>query len=354
MKRLAVALLCAGCSSTDGGAPPDLAAGSGDMAVQQVVDLGFNPYADLAGADFSVPPNADLSSSVPPDLATQDLAQGGTITVSIGPIALNPGDEKTVCQIMPLPNTGPIDVTRIDATLAPGSHHLIIYKSTANQATPIYNCGALDTSMGDVPLYIAETQMNNALPLPTGVAYQLPAAQMVRLEAHYLNASNQMVNGMGTITLTVGAQGNYQPADIMFCGSFTPLAQGLGKGVPPGMTTLPAGFYKPPAGVKVFGLTTHEHKRGTLMTVDKSTSTAPGTNLIMGQPYDNPPFNVYGDANLISFAANEGFRWQCNYNNTGNMTYYFGQSAENNEMCFFWAYYFPSAGRFLSQADCWR
>ena len=72
------------------------------------------------------------------------------------------------------------------------------------------------------------------------------------------------------------------------------------------------------------------------------------------QPYDNPPFNIYGDNNLLTFGANEGLRWDCSYHNTGQMTYYFGQSAENNEMCFFWAYYFPSVGHFLSSNDCWQ
>jgi hypothetical protein len=286
-----------------------------------------------------------------------DLAPGAlTVAVSIGPIPLAAAEERTVCKRFKLPTTTAINVVQIDSQLAPGSHHLVLYRSTATtEQTTIYDCPPLDISTGDIPIYIAETQADNLLPLPTGAAYQFEAGQMVRMEAHYLNASPNAIMGMGTIELTEGDPdpSKYQAADIMFCGTVTALSPGLGTGVPPGMTTLPAGFYAPPAGIKVFGLTTHEHKRGSLMTIDKSTSTAPGANLVMGTPYDNPPFVIYRDNDLLTFGANEGLRWQCEYNNTTTTTYYFGQSAQSNEMCFLWAYYYPSVGHFISR-ECWR
>ena len=53
-------------------------------------------------------------------------------------------------------------------------------------------------------------------------------------------------------------------------------------------------------------------------------------------------------------ASGEGPRWQCSYDNPDQTTYKFGESAQSNEMCFLWAYYFPSVGHFISQTDCWR
>ncbi len=292
-----------------------------------------------------------------PDLGPPDMATPVQIVpLQIGPIPLNPGQEKTVCSVFKLPNANPIDVIQINATLAPGSHHLVLYKSKATlEKVPPFDCPPLDISKGDVPVFIAETEANNSMPLPKGAAYHFEAGQMVKLEAHYLNATNQSVDGLGKVNLSVPLQpGTYQLADIMFCGSVLALSSQLGTGVPPGDTTLPPGFYKPPAGVKVFALTTHQHKRGALMTLDKSTSSTPGTNLTMGQPYDNPPFVTYDDDHLVTFKPNEGFRWQCQYHNPNNKTYYFGQSAEDNEMCFFWAYYYPSVGKFISDFDCWQ
>ena len=154
---------------------------------------------------------------------------------------------------------------------------------------------------------------------------------------------------MGTVHLTVGPAGAaYQLADIMFCGSVVELYT---KGVPPGMSTLSPGFYSPPTGVRVFGLTAHQHRRGTLMTIAKSTGRQDeGQVLVNGQPWDNEPFVKFGDANLLTFTPNEGLRWQCHYNNLDSDTIRFGESADSNEMCFLWAYYFPSVGHFISQA----
>jgi Copper type II ascorbate-dependent monooxygenase, C-terminal domain len=290
------------------------------------------------GGDMAIPFSGDMTGST-----VQSL--------TIGPINLAAGEERTVCSRFRLPSTSDLDVVQIDATLAPGSHHLILYKSDeTTEQKDIYDCPPLDTN-NEVPLYIAETKTNNHLPLPTGVAYHLVAGQMVKLEAHYLNASSNAIVGQGDVQLTIGAPATYQPADIMFCGSVVQLYT---TGVPPGMSSLNPGFYQIPAGIKIFGLTTHQHMRGSLMTIDKSTSSAAGTNLVMGKPYDNPPFVVYDDAHVLSFAAGEGLRWQCFYDNPDQMTYMFGQSAQSNEMCFLWAYYYPSAGRFISQQDCWR
>jgi len=296
--------------------------------------------------------NGGDGGSGQPDMATA----ANVMSLQIGPIPLASGQERTICSTFRLSNTAQIDVVQIDTQLAPGSHHLILYKSMATaERKDIYDCPPLDISNGDIPLYIAETQNDNKLPLPTGVSYQLAAGQMVRLEAHYINATPNAIMGQGNVHLTVGdSSKSYQAADIMFCGSVTPLAQQLGgQGVPPGMSMLPPAFFAVPAGIKIFGLTTHEHKRGSLMTIDKSSSTAAGQNLTMGQPYDNPPFVVYDDNSLLTFNQGEGLRWQCFYNNPDNMTYYFGQSAQSNEMCFLWAYYFPSVGHFISQ-ECWR
>ena len=298
--------------------------------------------------------SADLAPAQPPG---PDMGLP-SVSFSIGPIDLAPGEETTMCTIFRLPTTEPIDVVRIDSTLAPGSHHLIFYKSnlTTEQTSPM-KCAPLDIGFGggavkNIPIYISETATNNELNLPTGAAYHFEAGQMLKLEAHYLNASPNAIKGVGSVKLLVGPKTQtYQPAAIMFCGSVFELAT---TGVPPGMTTLRPGFYSPPAGTKVFGLTAHQHQRGTLMTIGKSTGAPdPGTLLVNGTPWDNEPFIRYDDAHLLTFSGNEGLRWDCTYDNPTNMTFKFGESAATNEMCFMWAYYYPSVGHFISQ-ECLR
>jgi hypothetical protein len=286
---------------------------------------------------------------------------GQATSLSIGPFALASGEEFTKCMVMPLGNTDELDAIRIDASLAPGSHHLILYRTGATTPSPApFDCNPFEGifSSGDVPLFIAE-KLETTLTLPSGVAYQFPAGTMVKIEAHYLNATPNALQGMGTVTLTPGTRDRtYLAADIMFCGSVGQLAN---ECVPPNQTdyTLRPGIYTGSGSVdltqlKFFGFTSHEHRLGSDVVISRSTSLEdPGTVLYENKSWDNPPLAVYDDAHLLTFGDNEGFRWQCSYDSadavpppTGDTC--FGESAATNEMCFVWAYYFPSVGHFVS------
>jgi hypothetical protein len=312
-------------------------------------------------------------SSAPKDLAHSP--------VTIGPIPLRPSQETTQCIVVKLPSDVDVDVVEIDATLAPGSHHLIIYKSQAlDESLKPSGCTSFSGVLGgDQPLFIAQSP-TSTLKLPTGVAWHLPANQMLLLEAHYLNASANMIQGMGSVTFIPGDPNQtYQPADLMFCGSVSQLGGGAGfsgncpsgVGLPPGqVTSLSPDFYggtvnttDPTKAVdltklKVFGLTGHQHRHGTDFKIWKTTDgTDPSglTPIYESVHWDNAPLEDFDDAHLISFAPNEGLMWQCTYDTSmESQSVCFGESAATQEMCFLWAYYYPSVGRFVQGRDCWR
>jgi hypothetical protein len=155
----------------------------------------------------------------------------------------------------------------------------------------------------------------------------------------------------------------YQAADIMMCGNQTSLDCNLGNGLLPGQTTeaLPLGKYTGGTGVdftklNVFAFTTHEHHRGTDVKIWKYTPTSPMSSLLLDNPdWSNPHLQVLDSAHLLTFGAGEGLSWQCTYNTSGDTAKVcFGESAVTDEMCFIWAYYYPSVGRFVSLNDCWN
>jgi hypothetical protein len=295
------------------------------------------------------------SSSPAPNQAAGDATQ-----LSIGPFDLASGQEFTKCAIVPLNNAGALDAIQLHATLAPGSHHLIVYRSSATQAqTTPTNCHPFEGILtGDVPLFIAE-KPDTLLTLPSGVAYHFEANAFVKLEAHYLNSTPNALQAMGTVEVTPGTTDRtYLAADIMFCGSVMQLANDC---IPPNTQsfTLDPGFYYGTKSVdfskiKFFGFTSHEHRLGTNVVISRSTSRDdPGTPIYQNSSWDNPPLEVFDDAHLLQFGPGEGFRWQCSYDSadatpapTGKTC--FGESAASNEMCFIWAYYFPSAGHFVA------
>src|SRR5262249_35766581 len=64
---------------------------------------------------------------------------GGEVTVvesSIGPITAASGDERTQCITVRLPNSVGALVRRFRTTLRQGSHHMIVYRSTATEESP--------------------------------------------------------------------------------------------------------------------------------------------------------------------------------------------------------------------------
>jgi hypothetical protein len=236
-------------------------------------------------------------------------------------------------------------VGSIHNVLGPASHHMIVYRvsDTVEQLTP-FDCqpfaDTLDPSKGS-PLMITQKK-DDLLTLPQGVAYSIADDQMLRLEVHYINPSGSSVQLTATSTFTPIPDADFRAeAGFLFIGNPT-------ISLPPNATTtLGPSFLSMPAaysGAKFFAITGHEHKLGTNVVVSVSSGVAdPGTSL-----YDVPGWNwaepktVFLDP-PVTVPDGSGLRFTCTWNNTTSSSVSFGESA-NDEMCFFWAYYYPDRG----------
>jgi hypothetical protein len=275
---------------------------------------------------------------------------GGTVTgpwtVTFGPISVPAGTENTQCVVKRLGNLNAIHVGTIHNQLGDSSHHMIVYQvnDTVEQPTP-FDCQPFTETLNPAkgsPLMISQKK-DDTLNLPDGVAFTLQPNQMIRLEMHYINATTNTVTLQSSSTMSETT--NFQnEAGFLFIGdpdiSLPPQVQ----------TTLgPAFLQLDPAyaNVHFFALTGHEHRMGTDVTVAVAANASdPGTmvynvsNWLWSEPatvYPSPPFTV---------PAGGGFRFTCTWLNTnaaGTPAIRFGESA-NDEMCFFWAYYYPNQG----------
>jgi hypothetical protein len=254
------------------------------------------------------------------------------------------GTERTQCIIKRLGNAAKMHVGQIHNVLGPSSHHMIVYRvnDTVEQPTP-FDCvpftETLDPTQGS-PLMITQKK-DDLLELPPTVAYTLQPNQMLRIELHYINATQAPVELTATTTMTSTA--NYKiDADFLFMGN-------ADIALPPGTTTTLGPTYFPMAQaqlgeINVFALTGHEHHLGTGVTVATASSTSDSGTTVYNPPNwlwsepatvrHDPPFQI-GDADY--------FKFTCTWDNTSTSTVTFGESA-NDEMCFFWAYYYPSRG----------
>jgi hypothetical protein len=273
----------------------------------------------------------------------------GQYSLSWGPVTVQPTEESTQCVWMRLSNDAEIKVHQMHNVLGTSSHHLIVYKDdmdTTEQRTPV-PCqpftGALNTSGKIFPMMITQ-KSDDRLTLPHAVAYTLAPHQMIKIEMHYLNPDDAATQATAKVELFAADPAAIRDeANILFIG--TPDIV-LG----PNRKTDVHAFFNPRraqldlANAKFFAITGHTHKLGLGVQVgiaelptSKPTPVYAPTSFLWNEPETtkhDPEF-------MVDIAG--GFDFTCSYYNNTNATIRFGESA-NNEMCFFWAYYYPSNG----------
>jgi hypothetical protein len=276
----------------------------------------------------------------------------GQQSATFGPLTVKSGSENTQCIQVRLKNMGTLRAHQIHNVLSQGSHHMIVYKTndTTEKLTP-YDCQPfVDTLNPEKGLPLMITQKHDdLLTLPANVAYTLDPMQMIRLEVHFINATANDIDVTATTTFLPIADSDYKyEGGFLFLGdpdiNIAPMSTAkLGPVFLPLTTLLPDLADK----AKFFALTGHEHQWGTNVTVSLAKdANDPGTSL-----YDVPnwswsePQTVNLDPE-VTVPKGGGFKFSCEWNNKSMSAVKFGESA-NNEMCFFWAYYYPSNGAFV-------
>ena len=301
------------------------------------------------GTDSGTAPGTDSGTTPGTDSGTDAGPTPGSYSLTFGPIEDVPvGGETTRCVILRLGNTEQLRVGAIHNVLSEGSHHFIVYRTNETVERPEpFECDpfvdTLDPSAGS-PLMITQRR-EERLELPHGVAFTLEPDQMIRLEMHYLNYTEAPIDITATATFEPIAPGDFMyEADFLFIGNpDIDIAARSSETLGPTFFRLPTDF----EGANFFGITGHTHQWGTNMTVDTAASASGATASVYDVPgwrwdepatvYHDPPFQV---------PAGGGFRFSCEWNNLSDERVSFGESA-NQEMCFFWAYYYPSRGAFV-------
>lgn len=275
---------------------------------------------------------------------------GERYAVEFGPITVAPGDEQTRCLNVRLSNTAAIKVHQMRNLLSAGSHHLIVYKNddpSTVESTEPYECspftGALNLNGMVAPVMITQ-KAEDALTLPDKVAYTFSPNQMIRIEMHYINTRDQPLEVRATSEFYAVPESEIEhEANILFIG--TPdidIAAGETKDIQAYFSPMRANLDL--TGTKFFAITGHTHQYGLNVTVATApTSGGARTSVYAPTPFEwsEPETTVHKPEFTVPTGG--GFDIKCSYRNTSGDRVQFGESA-NEEMCFFWAYYYPSKG----------
>ncbi len=308
----------------------------------EVVDPQPDNGVDTAVPDTAVPDTGAQPVDVSDDSSSQSVEM--TYSLFVGDWSMPSGAEITKCVVKRLTNTEEVWVQAIRTVLSQGSHHMVVYKSddTEERLEP-FSCTPFTETLtgGGYPLIITQIA-EETLAFPEGVALRFEPEQMIRLEAHFLNYYPEEIVAHGDVFFdTINLADVEHELDMLFYG--TPDFE-----VPAGGTfQTPWHFLDVKDGKKVFALTGHTHQYGTNVEVKFGNSID-----------DEDPISVYPPEGLVfdwaeapvaqyepalSFTEGQGFFYRCTWDNTSNKKLTFGESA-TDEMCFFWAYYYPSDG----------
>jgi hypothetical protein len=283
---------------------------------------------------------------------------GDKYSLTWGPVTVPAGQENTQCIWVRLGNDTEIEVHQMHNVLSTTSHHLIVYKDDMDmmeQTTPV-NCqpftGALNTTGMIEPIAITQKK-DDEITLPDQVGYKFAAHQMVKLEMHYINSGDADQDTQASVDFFSADPSTIKyEAAVLFTGSpdiGPPDSQGKPSGIAPGASYTLHEFFTVPSYLDlsqshIFAITGHEHKYGTGVQLQ----VAPSPTGQMTMVYNPMPFQ-WAEPATATFATpfaipqGGGLDIKCDWTNTGTTTAKFGESAED-EMCFVWAYYYPSQG----------
>ena len=270
---------------------------------------------------------------------------GDVYSLTFGPVDVEPGVERTQCVVKRLDNPEAIRVGRIRNNLGGFSHHMILYTTSDGEERPDpFNCNpftdSLDPSNG-APLMVSQ-KLEDTLQLPDGVGFVLEERQMLRIELHFINtsATTQSMTASTELALMPDALFEHE-AGFVFIGTPDITIPAMSQHtVGPVHIKMPADY----APAQFFAVTGHTHQWGTNVIVD--TADAAGTSVDgVYSPavfaWEEPETTFHDPA--FSLPSGGGFNFSCSWDNLSTAQVGFGESAQQ-EMCFFWAYYYPNVG----------
>lgn len=300
-----------------------------------------SPLAVLAGAlalacggEERAAPAAAAGDAGAADASTVEPFR---LSVTIPGVA--PGEEGTRCVKARLGNTEPVRVGRIHNLLSRASHHFVVstVEKEGESEQELYECPPFRAPLTGSPLAISQRH-DDDVALPPGTAYAIGAEQLLHLEVHYLNTGTETTDVVATTELyPVEPGATVEEASFLLVGD-------LAIRIPPGGEHAPEPVRVPlPAeydGVRFFAMTGHTHQFGTGVRVGIAAQGAAPEVVYDPPDYDwAEPVTKNFDPYLEVPPGGE-FSLSCRWNNTTDTELTFGESALQ-EMCFFWAYYFP-------------
>lgn len=143
--------------------------------------------------DNPPPPSAGFSP--------KPVAEGFTRFVLPTIPAIGSGSDVQKCQYIAGPSDSDRYVTIVDGQQSKGGHHIVLYANQKSEPVGTSrDCTGDDTlSIAFLGAYGGEGNSTGAAPVPEGVAFKLPKGQALMTSTHFINASQEAVDGQSVL-----------------------------------------------------------------------------------------------------------------------------------------------------------
>jgi hypothetical protein len=367
MKFLPLLLLFASCTSATGSqsslAADDATPVTADTASTGADDAGAPEPSDVASApepdagptsddasapDTSAPDTTEPTDGVPPvDLAPPE---SGFQVSSVGRF-IQPGEDVEFCEVVQLPG-GPDDiyqVGRFEIGMHQWSHHIIVTaarpgsQAESNMAPGMVKpCTRAGQAYGEglVDVFGAQ-QPYRELTFPDGVGRTFRGGQLLVFDYHYFNPTTEPIPARHALNFHLVEDVEHEALDFGFY-NYTIFTA-------PGATSKYAGRCAFDRDVMVWMLVRHTHKWGTNFHVWKDGGDKDGEHLWTSTDWELDVDHILPEPMLVK--KGDGFRFQCEYNNTTDSFLKFGTKA-TDEMCILFGVYWTADGSPADGHEC--
>ncbi|MET0384865.1 MAG: hypothetical protein ABW321_02845 [Polyangiales bacterium] len=259
-------------------------------------------------------------------------------------VEVPPGGEMLRCIYAQIPtDRGVVAVPFVESHYTPGSHHLLAYRSNLTEIpegnTGVWDCddGAWQVNMRGS--YYEAQRPDEEHRLPDGIAHKFQPGEVLIVQAHYINASDTELKAHVEMTLHPSdpAEVKEEAGTIFFNNARINL--------PPHGTAETDMNCPLNQDINLALLWSHMHKRGVHFKVETDDAEAiervGSSTLYEETDWAEPAQKAYPTDPPLVLHAGTNIKFGCKFENKGDATYTFGNSAEHNEMCILHGMYWP-------------
>jgi hypothetical protein len=257
-------------------------------------------------------------------------------------VTIPAGSEQFRCIYAQLPeDRGVVNVNHVESHYTPGSHHLLAYRSNLTSipedAAGVWDCADGLWQVNMRGSYYEAQRPDEEHVLPDGIAHKFQPGEVLIVQAHYVNATENDLDAHVEMTLhpTDPSTIEQEAGTIFF--------NNINIRVPPRASAQSHMRCTLPTDIQLALLWSHMHERGVhflVETDDPEAVEALGT-LYEENDWAEPEQRAYPNDNSAILHEGTHISFSCTYENPNDGVYTFGNSAKENEMCILHGMYWP-------------